>query len=59
MKKNQVRQEYSTLEKELRKQLEKSSPSQIAQIRSLMLEMAEKSSSRVVISTYPACNSEV
>jgi hypothetical protein len=58
--KNSVQADYSELEQELSEALGSAGDEKLRRIKELMIQMAESSPRKhVVISSYPACNSEV
>ncbi len=50
--------DYSQLEKELSEALKNAGDEKFRHIRDLMNQMAEPSLRQIVITSYPACNSE-
>jgi len=50
---------YSRLEQELSDALKNAGDEKLRHIRDLMAQMGESSGQRVMITSYPACNSDV
>ncbi len=53
------KKKLSKLERSLSKNLKTDSDEQLLQVRELLVQMAEKPSKQVVITSYPSCNSVI
>lgn len=53
-----TRADYSELERELSDALKNTGDEKVRQIRDYMIQMAVSSEQQVVVTSYPACNSD-
>lgn len=59
MASNTSTKKLSELERALSKNLKTDSDEQLLQVRELLVQMAEKPSKQIVITSYPSCNSVI
>jgi len=56
---NKIAQDVSQLEKDLNELAMPEADDRLAHIRNILFQMADATPRQVIVSTYPACNSEV